>query len=350
MDYSDFTTGAMWGVSQTYLESLFSYLPDLKTAKALASSEISTKNNPPQIKNKIAIIPVYGPLSKQTSFLSILFGGASIIDLEKNFSEAINSSEVKAIVLDIDSPGGTVSGIDSLSKRIFQARQKKPVIAFGNGSMASAAYWIGSAADKIVVERTAQVGGIGVLMVHHDWSKADEKAGLKRTFIAAGKYKTVGNSAEPLSREARNIIKSQLAYIHDVMLTDISRNRGVIKQTVESKMGDAQIFIGKQAVDAGLADYVGDLGAAVELASTGKISEQETIRTESSVNQLKPVFLAIKKTGETQMENNQNDFLALVDDYQHHFKCTKTEAIQQIMKKYPEAHRKYIEEANSGRR
>ena len=92
--------------------------------------------------------------------MSALFGATVIDDLQKVFQAALNDSKIKAIVLDVDSPGGTVSGIDAMCEVVLAARQIKPVVAFANSQMSSAAYWLGSAASVVVCERTASLGSI----------------------------------------------------------------------------------------------------------------------------------------------------------------------------------------------
>jgi signal peptide peptidase SppA len=224
------------------------------------------------LKDGIAIIPIIGPLSKRMSFFSFLMGGNSFSFISKAFRSAIEDSEVEGIVLKIDSPGGTVSGTEALGDLIFSNRDKKPIIAFADGMMASSAYWIGSAADAIVGESTADVGSIGVLMIHKDFSKFDEKIGLKITYLTAGKYKALGNDAEPLGEFARSVFQDELDYIYNIFVQTVARNRGIeTEQALE--MADGRIFIGQQAVDIGLIDYVGNFNKALELAKVSSGGE-----------------------------------------------------------------------------
>jgi signal peptide peptidase SppA len=217
------------------------------------------------LKDGIAIIPINGPLSKRMSFFSFLMGGNAFSFIAKAFRSAVEDPEVEGIVLKIDSPGGTVSGTEALADLIFSNRDEKPIIAFADGMMASSAYWIGSAADAIVGESTADVGSIGVLMIHKDFSKLDEKIGVKITYLTAGKYKALGNDAEPLGEFARNVFQDELDYIYNIFVETVARNRGVeFEQSLE--MADGRVFIGQQAKDAGLIDYVGNFNKALELA------------------------------------------------------------------------------------
>jgi signal peptide peptidase SppA len=241
------------------------------------------------LRNGIAIIPISGPLSKRMSFFSFLMGGSSFAYISKAFRSAIDDPEVEGIVLRIDSPGGTISGTEALGDLIFSARDKKPIIAFADGMMASAAYWIGSAADAIVGESTADIGSIGVLMIHQDFSKMDEKRGLKITYLTAGKYKALGNDAEPLGEFARSVFQDELDYIYEIFINTVARNRG-IEGDQALDMADGRIFIGQQAKDIGLIDYVGNLNKAIELAkasSSGQIYNSNIGANSMDIKELK---------------------------------------------------------------
>ena len=271
MEITDFAKGSVWGIRAGAMEAMLRRIP---SPESLAALSVQFKEDPEEdfdfmLRDGVAIIPVNGTIFKRGSIWSYLYGGTPLSVLNRVLTAAIDDNDVEAILLDIDSPGGQVSGTDAFSDLVYSAREQKPVVAFANGTMASAAYWIGSAADRVIVERTAQVGSIGILYMHNDWSKYDADLGIKVTVISAGKYKAVGNNAEPLSDEARAIIQAELDQIYDLFIETVARNRGVDVDTVRSDMADGRVLIGQQAVDAGLADDTGTfndaLDAAVEL-------------------------------------------------------------------------------------
>src|SRR5207302_11309430 len=121
----------------------------------------------------------------------------------QEFDAAIADPNVSAVVLDTDCPGGSAAGTPELASKIRAARGKKPIIAVANALMASAAYWIASAADEIVATPSADVGSVGGYQAHLDQSQALEKEGLKVTFIQEPALKTAGNPYEPLRSAAR---------------------------------------------------------------------------------------------------------------------------------------------------
>ena len=268
MEITDFAKGSVWGIRAGAMEAMLRRIP---SPESLAALSVQFKEDPEEdldfmLRDGVAIIPVNGTIFKRGSIWSYLYGGTPLSVLNQVLTAALDDDDVEAILLDIDSPGGQVSGTDAFSDLVYSAREKKPVVAFANGTMASAAYWIGSAADQVIVERTAQVGSIGILYMHNDWSKYDADLGIKVTVISSGKYKAVGNSAEPLSEEARGIIQAELDQIYDLFIETVARNRGSNIDVVRSDMADGRVFIGQQAVDAGLADTTGTFSDALEAA------------------------------------------------------------------------------------
>jgi len=248
-------------------------------AKVAAASADNTDDTPPyEVVDGVAIIPIQGTISRRMNLFSMFSGGVSTELLLRDFRSTLSDPSVDAILLYIDSPGGAVGGTSIIADEIFAARGQKPILAYAADMMASAAYWIGSAADTIIAENTSVVGSIGVVTVHYDYSQSDAAAGVKRTYITAGKYKALGNNAEPLSLDARAEIESQLDYYYAMFVDAVARNRGTDAQTVLSDMADGRIFIGEQAQSAGLIDDIGTIDDALLAAM-------------SRVESLKPSYL-----------------------------------------------------------
>jgi signal peptide peptidase SppA len=216
----------------------------------------------------VAVISVDGVIAKKMNLFTEISGGTSTEVLSRAIAAALADPDVKALVLDINSPGGTVGGVDALSSQILDARAIKPIVAYADGQMTSAAYWIGSAASTIIAAKAAMVGSIGVLMVHYDYSAADAQAGVKRTYLTAGKYKALGNDAEPLSDFARATIEELLNDAYTQFVDSVAQNRNVAVEKVLEDMADGRIFTGKKALAAGLVDRLGTLDTAVKEALT----------------------------------------------------------------------------------
>lgn len=229
------------------------------------------------IVDGVAVIGIQGSISNRQSFFSWLYGGVAIQAIKREIEEAVKSYAVKSILLNFDSPGGTVPGVDDLSNYIRSI--KKPVVAYTGGRMCSAAMWIGSAADRIVVGKTAEIGSIGVLMVHEEYSKMGKEIGINTTILKSGKYKAVGNPYEPLSKDDKDTIQAELDYLYSIFVETVAGNKGISVDKALT-MADGKIFIGQQAVDIGLADDLGTYDDAIKDAlSMGESEVQYFLKT-----------------------------------------------------------------------
>ena len=216
---------------------------------------------------RIAVVPVLGPMVKRGSFLDSLFGFGNYEDVQARFDSALNDPSVDAILLEIDSPGGEAAGAFDLADKIYAARGSKPVWAIANDSAFSAAYAIGSAADKLFLTRTGGVGSIGVLAAHVDQSGYDEKQGVKVTTITAGARKNDFNAHEPLSEDAAGFLQAEVNRLYGLFVNTVSRNRSLSSDAIRAT--EAGLFFGDDAVKAGLADGVGTFESILQaFAST----------------------------------------------------------------------------------
>ncbi|OGP75470.1 MAG: hypothetical protein A2Y80_01255 [Deltaproteobacteria bacterium RBG_13_58_19] len=219
-----------------------------------------------EVRDGVAILPVYGIIDKRMNMFMKYSGGTSTELLARDFRQALADPKVQAILLDVDSPGGSVDGTKELADLIFAAREEKPVVAYVNSLMASAAYWIGSAAQIILAPETAEVGSIGVALMHYDFSEQDSKLGVKRTAITGGKYKRIASDEKPLSKEGREYLQELVDDYYALFLEAVAQQRGADAETVHEKMADGRIFVGKKALKAGLVDQLGKFEDALALA------------------------------------------------------------------------------------
>jgi len=237
---------------------------DIAAIEARIGRPLKNERAPYAMEGSTAIVNIEGVLAKKANMFMDISGGTSMQMIESDFKAAMSDPEVKAIVLSIDSPGGTVDGTESLANLIYNARGSKPIVAIADGTMASAAYWIGSAADKIyAADNSTKVGSIGVVATHEDYSQAEHAAGVKITEITAGKYKRIASSHEPLSQDGRASIQSMVDHIYSNFVETVARNRSVGVAKVSDEMADGRIFLGQQAVKAGLVDGVSTMAAQV---------------------------------------------------------------------------------------
>ena len=239
----------------------------VKAVEEKNGQPLENKQLPYEVNTQgVAVINAIGVIGKRMNLMTRISGGVSTEMLGKDILQALDDPNVKSIILNVDSPGGTVDGTQELANMIYDNRDRKPIVTFSDGMIASAAYWIASATDKVFISGdTNFIGSIGVVARHVDVSKLEEKAGIKTTEITAGKYKRISSEYEPLSKDGQADIQSKVDYIYSVMVTDIAKFRGVPVETVLKDMADGKIFIGNQAIDADLVDGKMSMVSLIEM-------------------------------------------------------------------------------------
>ncbi len=218
----------------------------------------------------VAVIHIHGPITQRNSLMSMIFGGTSTLGISAALRQALADPDVGSILLDIDSPGGTVSGVPELAAEILAARGSKSIVAVANSFAASAAYWIASAADEIVVTPSGEVGSIGVVAVHMEQSRRLEKEGITPTIMRAPANKFGGNPFEPLSEETRDHIQSQVDEFHAMFVAAVAKGRGVGVGQVRGGFGQGRVVLAKEAVKLGMADRVATIEQTVARMMGGR--------------------------------------------------------------------------------
>jgi signal peptide peptidase SppA len=215
--------------------------------------------------NDVAIIPIHGLLTKYRDF----FSGISYEEIHEFILSALDDASVNSILLDIDSPGGEVSGLFDLVDFIYESRNVKPIYAIANDYAFSAAYAIASAASKIFVNRTSGVGSIGVIATHVDISEFDKKEGVKYTTIFAGDKKNDLLQHEPISDEAISDLQKEVNRLYEMFVAVVARNRNI--STAQIKATQAALYYGADSLALGLADEMADFQKCLQ--STGSQAE-----------------------------------------------------------------------------
>jgi ClpP class serine protease len=202
------------------------------------------------VRDGVATIPVAGPMFRYASIFTRVSSATAYEDLARDFGTAVDDPRVRAIVLSIDSPGGELNGNAELSRMVYAARGKKPVVAYVSHLGASAAYWLASAADSVVIAPTAILGSIGVAATVR---KSDGKSSTFEVVSTQSPKKRL----DPEQDEGRAAMQATLDALANVFVDDVARNRGVGAATVLADFGQGGVFVGQAAIDAGLADSIG---------------------------------------------------------------------------------------------
>lgn len=270
--------GTPWALDPVIHASMEAVLERWTTGVRLGAPEIlAAVGNAPQAAAQrrqaaaaagggaVAVIPVYGVLvhrgytvdQTSTPLTSTERLGAAV-------RAAVANPDVGAVVLDVDSPGGSVFGVQELGDTIYSLRGQKPIVAVANAVAASGAYWIASQADEIIVTPSGTVGSIGVITSRTDASGAYEKAGVRKEYVTAGKYKAEGNDTGPMTDEERAYTQGLANTYYGAFTKAIARGRGLGIDVVRGEaFGEGRMRLAKEAVTAGMADGVDTLDAVI---------------------------------------------------------------------------------------
>lgn len=213
-----------------------------------------------QVPEKVAVIPLRGMITPRGTLLGALFGGdRGLQGFRATLARAAQDEQVTSILLHIDSPGGLIDLVPETAADIRAARELKPVVAMANTMAASAAYWLASQANEIVVTPSGRVGSVGVFSIHEDISGLLEKEGVDLTFIQAGKFKTEGNPYEPLSDDAKAAMQERIDEVYGMFVADVAKGRGVSPEMVRKDFGEGRMVSPRAAEKAGMVDRIATL-------------------------------------------------------------------------------------------
>lgn len=206
----------------------------------------------------IAVLPLYGVVTQRGNMMDDVSGPGSTST--QKFSgllrDALADDTVGQILIDIDSPGGSVYGVAELGAEIMAARAQKPVVAIANSLAASAAYWLGSQAGEFYITPGGEVGSIGVYMMHQDVSALMEAEGVKTTFVKAGEFKTEGNPYQPLDDAAQAYLQTRVDDYYQAFTKAVSKGRSVGIDQVRKGMGQGRVLGADDALAQSMVDGI----------------------------------------------------------------------------------------------
>ena len=262
----DYIASQPWGITEAALDAIFEIAArETRSVEAIERELGRPLDNTRtvRVREGVAVIPVSGPLFRYANLFTRISGATSYEALATDLGEALRSSEVRGIVFDVDSPGGVVNGNAEISEMIYQARALKPTAAFVSGLGASAAYWLATSAERVIVSPTAILGSVGTVIGVTDDSATDAAQGIRSIeFVSSQSPK---KRLDPFSedRSERAEAHSQIQIVVDdiaqVFVETVARNMGVSVDHVLAEFGQGGVLVGQRAVEVGMAHSVGTL-------------------------------------------------------------------------------------------
>ncbi|MCS6859588.1 MAG: signal peptide peptidase SppA [Abditibacteriales bacterium] len=218
--------------------------------------------------DRVGIVRISGEIGGSSGGLSLLREVVEVESTMELLREAAEDGRTKAIVLRINSPGGSASAAQEIYQAIRRVKEKtgKPVVASLGDVAASGAYYVAAAADKIVATPATLTGSIGVIMELENFEEVMKKIGVRFDTIKSGKHKDIGSPFRGMTSEERGIMRSLIMDVYDQFISDVARGRNLSKERVR-QLADGRMFTGRQAKALGLVDELGGLQEAVTLAA-----------------------------------------------------------------------------------
>lgn len=251
-----------WLITEDGMALILSILDERLKGKRLTEAELEERvgsgdDEPANyVEDGIAVIPVMGPILPHASMMGKISGATTVDGIREQVRAAMDSSEVKAILMEFDSPGGSAQGIPELATELRSLRGRKPMFGHVDGMAASAAYFLASQLDEVHSSLSGLTGSIGVIAAHKDISGAEEKAGIKTTYITAGKFKDEGRPGIPLSEEAKGAIQEIVDWHYKMFTEGVAAGRGVPLDTVLEDYGQGRVLTAEKAAEVGMIDSI----------------------------------------------------------------------------------------------
>lgn len=224
------------------------------------------------IVNGVAVIPVVGMIVTRESWMTKEGYATSQQAVQRQYEAALGSDQVRAIAFYVDSPGGYAQGNEEASRAMFASKGKKPSVAYVEGMMCSAAYYLASVADKIVASPSSLVGSIGSIVVHFEMTKLLEDYGISATVIRNPTKKALGGQFEKLGADGRASWQSKIDQLTEMFQLAVARQRGVTPEKVKESYGQGEAFFAAMALSRGLIDQVGSWNDALSSFGSARTS------------------------------------------------------------------------------
>lgn len=254
--------------SPAYAQAIAAALADLRSPEA-ATTILPAKKT----VGSVAVVSLSGLMTQKPTLFSMLFGGTSTEQFAREVVASMSDPRIGAVVMAMDSPGGSVHGVEEAASAIRGSRGSKPLVGIANPMAGSAAYWLLSQADpgSVYSSPSGITGSIGAMKEHLDMSEAMAKEGVKLTILKYGEHKGDGHPGQPLSDAATAHAQETVNRFGQQFEADVAKGRGVSEARVRSGFGQGRTFHAEAAKDAGLIDGIVTLDALLSKLSGRKV-------------------------------------------------------------------------------
>src|SRR5438105_6394354 len=249
--------------------------------------------------DRVALITLRGLIS---SSIPGTVSDSMVEDMRLALQQAREDSHVKAIVLEIDSPGGEVTASDQIYNAVVKARARKPVVIYMDSLAASGGYYIACGGKFLMANETTITGSIGVIIQTLNYEQLFNKIGLASVVFKSGKFKDMLNGARPVTPEERELVQSFIMKTYDKFLGIVAKERSLPAEMLRNNIADGRILSGKEALNDKLIDGLGQIEDAFAKAKQLGNAPQATVVKYGPPFSLARFFRAFGQTGQSKIE------------------------------------------------
>lgn len=247
-----------------------------------------------EIGNKIAIVKIQGAISSDSMKIPFQTSVATSSKIVEYLKSAEESKSIKGIILEINSPGGTVLASKDIADKVKSI--DKPVVALIRDMGTSGGYWVASAADKIVADPMSVTGSIGVISAYLEFSELFEKYGITYEGLKSGELKDIGSPFKKLTDQERKVLQGKLDRIHEYFIKEVSANRK-LSEADTRELATGVYFLGEEAKELGLVDYLGNRDLAINITKELAGIDEASIVTYEETTDLLSLLSKLETSG-----------------------------------------------------
>ena len=234
-------------------------------------------------RGDVAIVSLRGPMIKNAGFLA-RWGFAGTKETQRAIEHSVVDEDVNTIILNVDSPGGSVDGLAELADAIRLARKSKTVLAQVSGMAASAAYYVASQAETIYAGRMDLIGSIGTRMLIYDYFEMFREAGVKAIAIDTGEHKSAGAVGTELTEEQIAEFQRIVDGFFADFISAVRTGRGLPKKAVNS-VADGRVFFAAESIELGLIDAIQPIEKTLAQAEKPRRARTSRLRNETKIRE-----------------------------------------------------------------
>ncbi len=315
----NFLDGSVWAITESGMDQITHAIEGMEHKDVLdaADTEDATRNRGVfedgdkkdkyendmyEVEGPMATMAVYGKMFPRANMMTKLSGGTSTRKLGRALDEVESREDISCVMMVFDSPGGSIKGLTNTAKKIRNMETK--TVAFAEGLMASAAYFVGSAADRVVASPDAMVGAIGSVAKIVSKAGKLEKEGYDVEVIRSAEKKAKPSPSEPIDKNSVEEVQKLVDAAHDQFVRQVSINLDLSEETVSNTMADGSVINGSEAEDTNFVDDVATIDEVMD-EYDGKDKPEDAEESSTAMEFLQDRYTELREQHEAVIEENQ---------------------------------------------